>query len=168
MAPSKNIAIGVQAVQIVVTELPIEDALGRARTRFQQADERLSRALAGSASGLPWVVLGVLALAVGAPALAGVLPLAGDAALAAGVISLVLGGASLGYGLPNWSRARSEKKRRTREWQHALEMLRLREQQAEESPGMSVEVLDRVDDHHHAALVSKWNRLTAGASKYVQ
>ena len=29
-------------MQIVVTELPIEDALGRARTRFQQADERLA------------------------------------------------------------------------------------------------------------------------------
>lgn len=155
-------------MQIVVTELPIEDALGRARTRFQQADERLSRALQGSASGLPWALGGGLALAIGALALAGILPSAGEAALATGVTSLVLGGAFLGYGLPAWTRARSERKRRTREWHHALEMLRLREQQAEESPGMSVEVLDRVDDHHHAALVSKWNRLTAGASKYVQ
>lgn len=155
-------------MQIVVTELPIEDALGRARTRFQQADERLSRALQGSASGLPWALGGGLALAIGALALAGILPSAGEAALATGVTSLVLGGAFLGYGLPVWTRARNEKKRRTREWQQAFEMLRLREQQAEESPGMSVEVLDRVDDHHHAALVSKWNRLTAGASKYVQ
>jgi Flp pilus assembly protein TadB len=155
-------------MQIVVTELPIEDALGRARTRFQQADERLSRALQGSASGLPWALGGGLAVSVGALALAGILPLTGGPALAMGVASLVLGGAFLGYGLPAWTRARSERKRRTREWQHALEMLRLREQQAEESPGMSVEVLDRVDGHHHAALVSKWNRSTAGEGRYVQ
>jgi hypothetical protein len=36
-------------MQIVVSELPIEDAVERARTRFQRADEHLSRALAGSA-----------------------------------------------------------------------------------------------------------------------
>jgi len=155
-------------MQIVVTELPIEDALGRVRTRFQQADERLSRALQGSSSGLPWALGGGLALAVGALALAGIRSLAGDVALATGATSLVLGGAFLGYGLPAWTRARNEKKRRTREWHHALEMLRLREQQAEECPGSSVDVLDRVDDHHHAAPVSKWNRVTADASRYVQ
>jgi Flp pilus assembly protein TadB len=155
-------------MQIVVTELPIEDALGRARTRFQQADERLARALQGSASGLPWALSGALALTVGALAIAGFLPLAGHPALATGVVCLVLGGAFLGYGLPAWTRALNERKRRTREWHHTLEMLRLREQQAEESPGMSVEVLDRVDEHRHAALVSKWNRLSAGAGRYVQ
>ena len=154
-------------MQIVVTELPIEDALGRARTRFQKADERLSLALMGSASGLPWAVAGVLALVMGAVALAGLLPLTGQAAITAGMVPLVLGGAFLGYGLPAWSRARQEKRRRTREWQHALEMLRLREQQAEESPGMTVEVLDRVDEQH-AALLAKWNRFASGASRYVQ
>jgi hypothetical protein len=38
---------------LVVTELPIEDALVRARQRFQQADERLSGALTGTATRLP-------------------------------------------------------------------------------------------------------------------
>lgn len=155
-------------MQIVVTELPVEDALARARARFQQADEHLSRALAVGASGMPWVIVGVLSLAVGSLALAGVLALAGDTALVAGVLSLVLGGAFLGYGLPAWSRARRERKRRRGEWHHALEMLHLREQQAQTSPGMSVEVLDRVDEHQHAALVSEWNRLTAGTTRYVQ
>ncbi len=121
-------------MQIVVSELPIEDAVGRARTRFQRADERLSLALAGSASGLSWVALGVLVVFAGAPALTGIVPLSADAALVIGVVTLVLGGIFLGYGLPLWSRARKEKKRRTREWQHALEMLRLRERQAEENP----------------------------------
>ncbi len=37
-------------MQIVVSELPIADAVERARTRFQRADEHLSSALAGSAS----------------------------------------------------------------------------------------------------------------------
>ena len=69
-------------MQIVVTELPIEDALGRARTRFQQADERLSRALQGSASGLPWALGGGLAVSVGALALAGILEEQSPAVLA--------------------------------------------------------------------------------------
>ncbi len=154
-------------MQIVVSELPIEDAVGRARTRFQRADERLSLALAGSASGLPWVALGVLAVFAGAPALTGIVSLPADAALVMGVVMLVLGGISLGYGLPLWSRARKEKKRRTREWQHALEMLRLRERQAEENPELTVEVLDRVDGRH-PSLISKWSKRTSTTTQYVQ
>ncbi len=46
-------------------------------------------------------------------------------------------------------------------------MLRLREQQAAESPGMTVEVLDRVGEQH-AALLAEWNRASAGAPRYVQ
>ena len=154
-------------MQIVVSELPIEDAVGRARTRFQRADERLSLALAGSASGLPWVALGVLAVFAGAPALTGIVSLPADAALVMGVVMLVLGGIFLGYGLPLWSRARKEKKRRTREWQHALEMLRLRERQAEENPELTVEVLDRVDGRH-PSLISKWSKRTSTTTQYVQ
>ncbi len=153
-------------MQIVVSELPIEDAVGRARTRFQRADERLSLALAGSA-GLPWVALGVLAVFAGAPALTGIVSLPADAALVMGVVMLVLGGIFLGYGLPLWSRARKEKKRRIREWQHALEMLRLRERQAEENPELTVEVLDRVDGRH-PSLISKWSKRTSTTTQYVQ
>jgi Flp pilus assembly protein TadB len=140
-------------MQIVVSELPIEDAVGRARTRFQRADERLSLALAGSASGLSWVALGVLVVFAGAPALTGIVPLSADAALVIGVVTLVLGGIFLGYGLPLWSRARKEKKRRTREWQHALEMLRLRERQAEprrRAASIADFQVEQADIHHHA------------------
>ena len=154
-------------MQIVVSELPIGDAVGRARTRFQRADERLSLALAGSASGLSWVALGVLVVFAGAPALTGIVPLSADAALVIGVVTLVLGGIFLGYGLPLWSRARKEKKRRTREWQHALEMLRLRERQAEENPELTVEVLDRVDGRH-PSLISKWSKRTSTTTQYAQ
>ncbi len=154
-------------MQIVVSELPIEDAVGRARTRFQRADELLSLALAGSASGLSWVALGVLVVFAGAPALTGIDSLPADAALVMGVVMLVLGGISLGYGLPLWSRARKEKKRRTREWQHALEMLRLRERQAEENPELTVEVLDRVDGRH-PSLISKWSKRTSTTTQYAQ
>ena len=154
-------------MQIVVSELPIEDAVGRARTRFQRADERLSLALAGSASGLPWVALGVLAVFAGALALTGIVPLPADAALVIGVVTLILGGIFLGYGLPLWSLARKEKKRRSREWQHALEMLRLRERQAEENPELTVEVLDRVDGRH-PLLISKWSKRTSAITRYLQ
>ena len=154
-------------MQIVVSELPIEDAVGRARTRFQCADERLSRTLAGSASGLTWAALGMLAVFAGALALTGIVPLPAEAVLVIGVVTLVLGGVSLGYGLPLWSRARKEKKRRTREWQHALELLRLREQQAEENPELTVEVLDRVDGRH-PSLISKWSRRESATTQHVQ
>ncbi len=154
-------------MHIVVSELPIEDALGRARTRFQRADERLSLALAGSASGLPWVALGVLAVFAGALALTGIVPLPADAALVIGVVTLILGGIFLGYGLPLWSLARKEKKRRSREWQNALEMLRLRERQAEENPELTVEVLDRVDGRH-PLLISKWSKRTSAITRYLQ
>lgn len=153
-------------MQIVVSELPIEDAVGRARTRFQRADERLARVLAGSTSGLPWVALGVLAVFAGALALTGIVPLSADAALVIGVVTLVLGGFFLGCGLPLWWRARKEEKRRTREWQHALEMLRLREQQAEENPELTVEVLDRVDGRH-PSLTSKWSKREFATTQYV-
>ncbi len=154
-------------MQIVVSELPIKDAVERARTRFRRADEHLSSALAGSASGLPWLVLGVLAVIAGALALTGLVPLPEDVALVIGVVTLMLGGVFLGYGLPLWSRARKEKKRRTREWKHALEMLRLREHQSEENPGLTVEVLDRVDGPH-PLLDSKWSKRESAATQYLQ
>ena len=154
-------------MQIVVTELSIKEAVGRARKRFQQADERLSRALAGRSSGLPWIILGILGVAAGSVALTGLYSLPGDAAPVIGIVPLVLGGAFLGYGLPLWSRARKKMQRRTREWQSALEMLRLREQQAEEDPELTVEVLDRVDGRH-PSLISQWNRRTSTTANYVQ
>ncbi len=154
-------------MQIVVTELSIKEAVGRARKRFQQADERLSRALAGSSSGLPWIIVGLLGVAAGSVVLTGVYSVPGDAAPVIGSVPLVLGGAFLGHGLPLWSRARNKKKRRTREWQLALEMLRLREQQAEEDPELTVEVLDRVDGRH-PSLISQWNRRTSTTANYVQ
>ncbi len=151
-------------MQIVVSELPIADAVERARTRFQRADEHLSSALAGSAS---WLVLGVFAVFAGALALTGIVPLPEDVALVIGVVTLTLGGVFLGYGLPLWLRARKEKKRRTREWQHALEILRLREHQSEENPGLTVEVLDRVDGRH-PLLDSKWSKRESAATQYLQ
>jgi ABC-type phosphate transport system auxiliary subunit len=60
-----------------------------------------------------------------------------------------------------------EKKRRVREWRHALEMLRLREQQAQQDPSLTVEVLDRVD-RGQPSLVTQWHRHTAATAKYVQ
>lgn len=158
---------GGASVQIVVTELPIEDAVGRATERFRQADQRLSQALAGSAAGLPWMALGMLGSVAGSLALTGVLPLSADAARAIGILLLVLGGALLGYGLPLWMRAREETTRRMREWQHALALLRLREQQAEENPALTVEVLERVD-RHHPLLKSGWNDRMSATAKYVQ
>ena len=154
-------------MQIVVTELRIEDALGRARQRFQQADERLSGVLTGTATGLPWMLFGVFGIVAGSLVSLGVPPLPGDGALAISIVSLALGGAFLGNGLPLWSRARKEKKRRVREWRHALEMLRLREQQAQEDPSLTVEVLDRVDSGQ-LSLIPQWNRPTSATAKYVQ
>jgi hypothetical protein len=54
-------------MQIIVTELPIEDAVGRARSRFGQADERLAQAppLAARSRGLPWIALGALVSGAG-------------------------------------------------------------------------------------------------------
>jgi hypothetical protein len=75
----------------------------------------------------------------------GVFSLPAEAAQVTGTPLLVFGGAFLGYGLPLWSRVRKEQRQRTREWRHALEMVRLREQQAAEDPGLTVEVLERVD-----------------------
>lgn len=154
-------------MQIVVTELPIEDALGRARERFHQADQRLSRALDESTCGIPWMALGVLATVVGCLVLTGIFPFPAHAAQVVGILPLVLGGAFLGYGLPLWSRARKKKRRRMREWQTALEMLRLREQQAEEDPELTVEVLERVDQRPPLLIVG-WNAATSATTKYVQ
>jgi hypothetical protein len=153
-------------MQIVVTELPIADAVARARVRFERADQRLSRVLAVNTSALPWMVAGALAVAGGAAGVAGLFPLPGGFAPVMGVLA-VLGGAFLGYGLPAWSQARSERKRRTREWHHALEMLRLREQQAEDNPELTVEVLDRVERSRLLA-GAKWNTPTSVATRYVQ
>ncbi len=113
------------------------------------------------------LVLGVFAVFAGALALTGIVPLPEDVALVIGVVTLTLGGVFLGYGLPLWLRARKEKKRRTREWQHALEMLRLREHQSEENPGLTVEVLDRVDGRHPLP-DSKWSKRESAATQYLQ
>ena len=154
-------------MQIVVTELPIEDAVGRARQRFQQADERLCAALSSTTTGLPWMLAGVLGIVAGSLAIVGAYPLPGDLVPVVGIVSLALGGAFLGNGLPLWAGARKEKKRRVREWRHALEMLRLREQQAQEDPSLTVEVLDRVDRGQPSA-ISQWHRHAAATAKYVQ
>ena len=154
-------------MQIVVTELPIKDAVGRARQRFQQADERLSGAMKGTATGLPWILCGLLGIVAGSLAVVGAYPLAGDAALVVSIGLLTLGGAFLGSGLPLWARARKEKKRRVGEWRHALEMLRLRERQAQEDPSLTVEVLDRVD-RAQSSLIAQWNRHASATAKYVQ
>jgi hypothetical protein len=88
-------------MQMVVSELPIEDALEGARRRFQRADERLSRGLWRAAlRGLPWLLFAVLAVFAGALALTGIVPLPAEVALVIGVVTLVLGGVILGYGLP--------------------------------------------------------------------
>ena len=154
-------------MQIVVTELPIEDAVGRARQRFHQADERLSEAATGTATGLPWILSGIVGIVAGSLASIGVYPLPSDAALVLSIGSLTLGGAFLGGGLPLWARARKEKKRRVGEWRHALEMLRLRERQAEQDPSLTVEVLDRVD-RGQSSLIAQWNRHASATAKYVQ
>jgi len=154
-------------MQIVVTELAIEDAVRRARQRFQQADERLSGALKDTATGLPWIVSGVLGIAAGSLASMGAYPLPGDAALVVSIAALTLGGVFLGNGLPMWARARKEKKRRAGEWRHALEILHLRERQAEEDPSLTVEVLDRVD-RGQSSLTPRWNRHATATAKYVQ
>jgi len=154
-------------VQIIVNELAIENAVERARQRFQRADQRLSRALDRRAPGAPWMALGVIASSVGSLALMGLFPMAADALRVIAIPSLVLGGAFLGYGLPRWWRARNETRRRTREWQHALEMLSLREQQLEEDPELTVEVLDRTG-RTPQRLTSRWSTCTSAAAKYVQ
>lgn len=154
-------------MRIVVSELPVQNALGRARARFRAADARLSEALAGACAGMPWTAGGALSLILGAAAFAGVAPLADDAVLVAGIGPLVLGGACLAYGLPTWSRVRRAKRERTREWHHARELLRLREQQAMESPEMTVEVLDRIDGERADGLAG-WHRRASVGSRYVQ
>jgi flagellar motor component MotA len=154
-------------MQIIVTELPIEDAVDRARSRFGQADERLTQTLAASSRGLPWIALGVLASVAGSVVLMGVFPLPAEAAQVIGTLLLVFGGAFLGYGLPLWSRVRKERRQRTREWRHALEMVHLREQQAAEDPALTVEVLERVD-RQQPLLIPGCNAHTSATSKYVQ
>ena len=95
-------------MQIVVTELPIEGAVQRARQRFERADQRLAGALTGSNSALPWIAIGAIAVAGGTLGLMGMFPLPGEITVVMGVL-LALGGAFLGCGLPLWSRARAEK-----------------------------------------------------------
>lgn len=154
-------------MQIVVTELSIEDAVGRARRQFRQADERLSRALAGSVRGLPWVALGMLAIVAGALIQMGAFALPAEAAGMSTAGVFVLGGSFLGHGVPLWARARRRTRQRAREWQHALAMVRLREQQAEDDPGLTVEVLERIDGPH-ALPPSVWKRHTGAGTWYVQ
>lgn len=154
-------------MQIVVTELSIEDAVGRARRQFRQADESLSQALAGGVRGLPWLALGMLAVTAGGLLQIGALPLPHQAANPIAVAVLVLGGCFLGYGVPLWGRARRHTRQRAREWQHALQVLRLREQQAQDNPGLTVEVLECIDGPQAAAL-SAWRRHAGVGSPYVQ
>jgi hypothetical protein len=157
----------VAEVQIVVTELAIEDAVGRARRHFREADERLSQALAGSVHGLPWLALGILVIAAGAFLHMGAFALPAEAARMSAAGLFVLGGSFLGYGVPLWARARRQTRRCAREWQHALAMLRLREQQAADDPDLTVEVLERIDGAH-ALPPSAWRRPTGAGSRYVQ
>lgn len=158
---------GGKRMRIVVAELAIEDAVGRARQRFREADERLSRTLAERAPGLFWMALGVLTTATGLVALIGVLPLSADAMLAVGVLPLVLGGAFMGCGLARWSRSRRLERQHERQWQHALDMLRLREEQAREDPALTVEVLE-CGDGQSPALISAWPTAASTPTKYVQ
>ena len=157
----------VAEVQIVVTELAIANAVGRARQRFHEADERLSQALAGSVHGLPWLALGMLVIAAGAFLHMGAFALPAEAARMSAAGLFVLGGAFLGYGVPLWARARGQTRRRAREWQHALAVLKLREQQAADDPDLTVEVLERIDGAH-ALPPSAWRRPTGAGSRYVQ
>jgi Flp pilus assembly protein TadB len=151
---------------IVVNELPIEDAVERARQRLARADRRLADALAVERRGLPWLGLGVPALAASILVLTGMVPVPGwvpDVAL----VLLASGAALLGYGVPLWYRNHSETQQRMREWQHALRILRLREQQAEEEPALSVEVLDRIDARE-PLVDPKWKQNACGVTRYVQ
>lgn len=151
---------------IIVTELHIADAVARARARLERADRRLAAALCAGRSGLAWLALGAIAVAGGFAALVGVLPPPEASPVVSGGL-LAIGGALLGIGVPMWRRARVEKRQRTREWRHALEMLCLREQQAEDNPGLTVEVLDGVDAEH-PLLESKWQAGIAVPARYVQ
>jgi hypothetical protein len=154
-------------VHIVVNELAIEDALGRARQRFRQSDERLCAALGESARGLPWMALGALAALGASLALMGLLPLSADAARAAGIPLLLLGGALLGYGVPVWTQARRLIGRRKREWQHALQVLGLREEQAAQHPTLSVEVLERGRGGPSKPFAD-WHSAAGAGTRYLQ
>lgn len=112
------------------------------------------------------MVVGAFGVAGGALGLMGIFTLPAGFTVVLPVL-LALGGGCLGYGVPLWSQARAAEKGRSREWQHALELLRLREQQAEENPALTVEVLDRVDERQ-PLLASAWNACTSTASRYVQ
>jgi len=153
-------------MQIVVTELPIGDAVGRARERFQQADRHLARVLDKGAAGVPWLAAGAMALAGGGLGLSGMVPLSAEVSAAAGLL-LKVGGALVGFGFPLWANARGERRRRSRQWHHALQMVRLREQQAADNPHLTVEVLDRVDGPQQL-LAAKWRAHSAAAAHYVQ
>jgi len=154
-------------MNIVVTELPVEQAVRRARTRFEQADQHLARVLGDADAALPWLALGAVAMAAGFLGLSGLFPLPADTAPFMGA-SLALGGAFIGYGLPVWLRALGRHRPYLREWRGALELLQLREQQAREAPGRTVEVLDRVDPHRPLDLSAWKTGVTASASRYVQ
>lgn len=153
-------------MHIVVNELPIEQALAQARRRFEEADRRLAGVLTAG-SGLAWAVLGALVMAGGFLGLSGAFPLSVGSTPAMGV-PLALGGAFLGHGLPEWMRARRERRRRSREWHHALELLELREQQAREDPGLTVEVLDRHEGPPALDGAAWKTAMTAAAGRYVQ
>lgn len=154
-------------MHIVVTELSVEQALRRARARFEQADLQLAQALAAADAAIPWLAIGAIALAVGLLGIWELLPLPVDASPLEGV-SLVLGGACIGYGLPAWLRALGSHRRSLREWHAALDLLQLREQQAEADPGLAVEVLDRVDAAQPLNLAAWKTGMTAAAGRYVQ
>lgn len=153
-------------MQVIVTELCIEDAVKRARERLDRADRRLASALAARSSGLSWMALGALVVAGGFAGLAGMSPARGAIAVVMGALP-ALGGAFLGHGAPMWWRARAENRQRSREWRHALEVLRLREQQAMDNPALTVEVLERAD-LKHPPLDAKWHASEAAPARYVQ
>lgn len=132
-------------MRIMVDEIPIHDALARARSRFEELDRRMTEACGVGNPARAAVAGGALAIGLGVLAALGASGLPPQAALPLGVLALVTGGALLGYGIPLWRRHRGELAGLSRRWKHALETLRLRESQAEEDPRQSVEVLRRMD-----------------------
>jgi hypothetical protein len=132
-------------MQIMVNDIPINDAVNRARTRFEELDSRMARAYeAGNPARAP-VGAGALATLLGVSALLGVWALPSATATLLGIVALITGGALLGYGIPRWREVRGELRGISRHWDHALKTLRLRESQAEDDPHQTVEVLTRMD-----------------------
>ena len=143
-------------MRIMVTEMPISDALTRARTRFEQLDRRMASAYECFDPSAAFILAGVVSVAGGLATALGVFPVAPNLAMAVAILLLVSGGGLLGHGLPLWCRARTDIKRLEQRWNHALGNLRFRESQAAEDPELTVEVLSHVNGQD--LLVTPQNR----------